>query len=60
MDFNSGRLEPPSRVTEYSPKYSEEDRGRRAVRRHKATPAAHEDSPTPPEEDESHQLDDVV
>lgn len=60
MDFNSGRLEAPSRITEYSPKYSEEERGRRGARRGKATPPPDEEPPAPPEEDEIHQLDDVV
>jgi len=60
MDFNSGRLEAPSRITEYSPKYSEEERGRRAARRGKATPPPDNELPTQPPEDEVHQVDDVV
>ena len=59
MDFSSGRLEAPSRVTEYSPKYSEEERNRRA-RRGKATPPPDEETLTLPEDDEIHQFDDVV
>ena len=59
MDFNSSRLEAPSRIREYTPKYSEEERARRAARRKSSLPAD-EQAPDTAGEDEVHELDDLV
>ncbi len=60
MELTTGRLESASRVKEYPSENAGEERRRRASRSGKESLLPNEDELGPPEENEVHQLDDLV
>jgi hypothetical protein len=61
MEFNTGRLEAPSRATEYPSGHADQERRRRAQRPHRENvPPPEETESTQFEESDSHQVDDLV